>query len=741
MDEPLYENAPITLGQCLLLIMAFAIGNNLTNVAVGNLLKLLSMILPSASRLPRTKYLFDKFFNGFQEGLEYKFYCPSCQTLFKTSENLKCAICGEEYVRQELLEQGNFFLYLPVEKQLNDFFQNNNVSKDLDYRFKREKDDDVISDIYDGQMYKSLGNGILTSDKDAMSLSFSCDGVPVVQSSNFSIWPLQGILNELPPQKRKQNIFLIGLWFGSSKPNVLEFLEPFTSEMRKLGSVGMKWLRDGVQVCSKVFACICSCDSVARALLQNIHQFNGVCGCSWCNNPGIRVQKGQGYSRVYLPSSEGHSLRTQEEINRDAMMAFTKQEVVNGVKGPSKLLELPFFNTVRGFPVDNLHCVDLGVSRQLGHLWFDSCYHQEPWYLGRRIAELDAKLQQITPPHEVTRVPRSLTQRAFWKGSEWHWWMLLYCPVILYGVLPLRYFQHMLLLAHGVFLLTKLSISRSELNKAHASLTKFVRDFQELYGDVHMTYNVHQLNHLTQTVIDWGPLSVYSTYVFEGFNLVLMRLFHGTQAVPLQIANSFLLYRALDALSDSFKHNGVSAMTFFMEAQLKGTVPLKKAKKFDNGIVLLGASYCRHFTIEERFLVDDDALYGPVNDAEQAEFFAKAIVGGKVLHCEQYTRSSRRKNSIVGLLDGTVVQLKVFAVVNGLCFAFARLVYLNRPSWLRTDSECGRLCSNVWKISEIETALQIVRLCDISDKFVLITEQPMGADTIICQLPNTLDRD
>ena len=58
---------------------------------------------------------------------------------------------------------------LPVEKQLNDSFQNNDVSKVTDCSFNREKDHDVISDIYDGQMYKSLGNGILTSDKDAMS--------------------------------------------------------------------------------------------------------------------------------------------------------------------------------------------------------------------------------------------------------------------------------------------------------------------------------------------------------------------------------------------------------------------------------------------------------------------------------------------------------------------------------------------------------------------------------------------
>lgn len=132
----------------------------------------------------------------------------------------------------------------------------------------------------------------------------------------------------------------------------------------------------------------------------------------------------------------------------------------------------------------------------------------------------------------------------------------------------------MLLLSHGVHLLTKASITRSDLNHANASLTKFVNEFQQLYGDIHMTYNIHQFNHLTQTVIDRGPLSIYSTYVFEGFNLVLMRLFHGTQAVPLQIANSFLLYRALDALTDvSFENDGESAISFFMEAQLKALFP------------------------------------------------------------------------------------------------------------------------------------------------------------------------
>ena len=147
-----------------------------------------------------------------------------------------------------------------------------------------------------------------------------------------------------------------------------------------------------------------------------------------------------------------------------------------------------------------------------------------------------------------------------------------------------------------------------------------------------MSYNVHQLNHfkLTQTLIDWGPLSVYSTYVFEGFKLVLMRLFHGTQALPLQTVNSFLLYRAIGVLSDSFKHDGMSAVKSFMEAQLKGTVLLRKARHFDSEIVLLGVSYCRPFPVEERFLVNDDSLYGPVDEGEQAGFLQRLLL---VVNC------------------------------------------------------------------------------------------------------------
>ena len=108
----------------------------------------------------------------------------------------------------------------------------------------------------------------------------------------------------------------------------------------------------------------------------------------------------------------------------------------------------------------------------------------------------------------------------------------VYCPVVMSTILPVPFYKHLLLLVEAVFLLSGSTISLHDLNKADACLFQFVVQFQQLYGINNMNYNVHQLLHLTKTVTDWGPLSCYSSYTFEGFNMVLLKLFHGTQAVP-----------------------------------------------------------------------------------------------------------------------------------------------------------------------------------------------------------------
>ena len=189
-------------------------------------------------------------------------------------------------------------------------------------------------------------------------------------------------------------------------------------------------------------------------------------------------------------------MRDHKSTIQNARLAFSSPTAVFGVKGPSQLMRCPKFDIIYGFVVDYMHCVDLGVTRMLVNLWLDSRNHVYDWYIGKKVSELDERLFNIRPPFNITRLPRSLNQRKFWKASEWRAFLIFYSLHVLTDVLPAVYVEHFALLSHSMFLLLQVSISSSELDLADELLNKFVSDFEHLYGIVNMSYNVHLLLHV-----------------------------------------------------------------------------------------------------------------------------------------------------------------------------------------------------------------------------------------------------
>ena len=61
-------------------------------------------------------------------------------------------------------------------------------------------------------------------------------------------------------------------------------------------------------------------------------------------------------------------------------MYLIHMQVEIGVKRFSVLHILRGFDIVNGNPVDYMHCVLLGVVKQLFKLWFTSTYHRCEWY-------------------------------------------------------------------------------------------------------------------------------------------------------------------------------------------------------------------------------------------------------------------------------------------------------------------------------------------------------------------------
>ena len=144
--------------------------------------------------------------------------------------------------------------------------------------------------------------------------------------------------------------------------------------------------------------------------------------------------------------------------------------------------------------------VTLGVTRQFVNMWMDTKNSDQPYYIGRCEAESNDRLFAIKAPSEISRAPRSISDRPYWKASEWRAF-IFYSLVVLNGLLPPVFLKHFFLFVYGVYCLLGDSICESTINSAEVSLTKFVILTEELYGLKRCTFNVHQLVHLAQCTL------------------------------------------------------------------------------------------------------------------------------------------------------------------------------------------------------------------------------------------------
>lgn len=521
-----------------------------------DLLKLLKLHSAGTSAVPTSKYLLEKPLACLADQFERHHYCRVSTKYIGPSQSqekiLKCVSCSSSITIVSSLQEGHFFITIPLKDQLKDILENQGMH-DLCFRAE-ESDGDLIKDIGDGTLYQTLKS---KSEENFLSLTFNCDGVPVFQFSKFSIWPILCCVNEIPPESRDKHVLLCALWFGNKKPDMLCFFKPFVEECVSLSEDGFEWQHPSDHLLRriKVHALCCVCDAVARPLLQNFKQFNGEYGCGICLHPGVQTRKGKGNTRVYTCPDEKPSDRNHKTTVKIGQIAEREGKSILGIKGPSALTHLPMFDLINGMVPDYMHCVLLGVCRYMASLWMDSKSISEPWCIGAQTALMDRHLLSIKPPGVVARVPRSLTERKFWKAHEWQHWLLYYSLPVLKGILPQKYLCHWALLIEGISILLGSALNAEQINHAHEALVYFVGGVQSLYGVERMTFNVHSLLHLSKSVLHWGPLWAHSAFMFENFNGYLLKQVKSSQAVPQQICKQVVLAHAFPRLAQQFLIN------------------------------------------------------------------------------------------------------------------------------------------------------------------------------------------
>ncbi|KAL7296826.1 hypothetical protein TKK_0010223 [Trichogramma kaykai] len=311
-------------------------------------------------------YYFEKMFNS-KRGNEYHGICPTCGIYIGKIDNFNSNVmceCGEKIDLSKPSGE-NVFVIIDPSENIQTLLTNNECYYDL--IMNERKYDGSIKDIYD----------------ERKEIRF--------ESSQYSIWPVYLQINEFP---RGRNMITFSMWFGLSKPPMVAYLEPITDYINNLSN-GIPCIFKNEKVEIPLFVTSIVVDSVARAPMQGLKQFNGNFGCSWCLNPGERF-----FNCVrYLHQSEPFELRTTENVINhieNAMNGRSRKECC-GVKYVSPLINLKGFDFINGFCPDYMHCCLLGVAKQITEYFLGTMSKD-------KISALNSMLQKIKVPHKLSRL-------------------------------------------------------------------------------------------------------------------------------------------------------------------------------------------------------------------------------------------------------------------------------------------------------------------------------------------------
>eukprot|EP00111_Clytia_hemisphaerica_P016517 TCONS_00048979-protein len=749
-STPIFEGSNLSLGVSIMLIMTFIMRHHISGVALVDLLSLIELHMVSKNVFTASMKFIRKCFSKVRGVITLHYHCKECLAYIGT-ENIPCTIC------KPTVKKNGYFIVIPLLENLQSLFLYEGFLDNLQYPVSRKKlCPSNIEDIIDGEVYQKhfSNDGFLKGTPKErktkeihISLQINTDGVSLFKSSKIQIWPIYYTINELNPKLRYQRKYRLfaGLWFDKKKPDFKSFLRPFTQELIDFGNKGEMIKTTVGEKLVKVYLLSGVFDAPAKSQFQNIVQFNGEYGCSYCLEPGKTVKVGtngrNGHTHSFpfnFDSETGHTkMRTHSETVVSArkaqndMMQTGKESKCLGVKGVSWPMILPRFDLINGLGLDYLHNTLLGVVKMLIKLWFKKQYKSEAWYIGDGVKQIDRDIACLKLPNLISRVPRNIDEELKqWKASEYRSFLLFYSAPILANYLPSEYFVHYCCLVQGIFLLLQDCISLEDLKTSSNLLLRFCMQIERLYGERYNTYNVHNLLHMGNSVKQLGPLWAQSTFWYEDYNGDYKHLFYGTQSVDMQIVtNTIIQHRipeiARSLLPGSLGYTLYTKMTVNCHQLVKNT-----GEKIALGVNTVGNFFCFGSSFPEKAIVDH--LYSPIQDLK---LFKRIYFKGNVIHCQAYTRVTKR-NSFTISYNGRYGKSFGFVKYFLKLIKEGNVEYLAVVDMVKLESDAINV-GHMVKISK-ECSIDICKIIDISEICCFVS-CPSG--DYIARFPNKLEND
>lgn len=334
-----------------------------------------------------------------------------------------------------------------------------------------------------------------------IAMILNIDGLPLSQSSSSQVWPI--LFRIANYSHGPCDPFVAGIYHGDGKPpNVNEFLEPTILEYIELSDEGFEYNNRLYKVFIKLFAA----DSVARNYVMCFPPHNSRCGK--CDQVGKTVQ----HRRVFLDND--FTLRSDENFRKDVPPQY--ENLLSPLEG--------IISLTKQVPLDPMHLLDEGVGKK--HIKLLLNFYGNGADAKRRLQSLNDHYTafKVWVPSDFVRKTRTLQYIDRFKATELRLAILYTMPVLFQNRIPHNLMFHFNLLNCALRILYDPNECIRNNPLAKELLTVYVNYMKIYFGEIQIIYNVHNLLHLADDVLRFGPLDSFSVINFENYLQTIKKL-------------------------------------------------------------------------------------------------------------------------------------------------------------------------------------------------------------------------
>ncbi|KIJ70560.1 hypothetical protein HYDPIDRAFT_184816 [Hydnomerulius pinastri MD-312] len=484
-----------------------------------------------------------------------------------------CPFCQEP--RYDAHQKGrSHFTYIPLIPRLTALYRNSEISQKMQYRSEHHFQPDIVTDIFDGSVYRNLLDRYVQldgkttphqyfSDPRDIALGLATDGFAPFRRRKTTAWPIIIHNFNLPPEIRfhRQYTICLGVVPGPKKPKDFDsFLWPAVEEFLKL-ALGVR-AYDALRrelFALRAYLIVVSGDIPALSMVIRMKGHNGFSPCRMCKITGLRVPNSRAKT-LYVPLHRSHHpdvqqsqtaikqydsanlpMRTHNEIleqGRQVERAATNTEAERlakeyGVKGVPVLSVVPSIALPLSFPYDFMHLIFENLIPNLILMWTNDFKDlgegsQSFTFLPTVWEAVGSATASSGPtlPYSFCSRPQNIAtyEKSQCTADSWSFWTQYIAPVVLERRFrEQKYYTHFLEFVRLIRCCLQFEISREDVRMIRRGFEHWVEKYEEYYYQYSPArlaacpVTIHALLHIADSIDATGPVWTSWAFPMERF--------------------------------------------------------------------------------------------------------------------------------------------------------------------------------------------------------------------------------